>query len=396
MTDLAKYYQILGLETNASPERVKQAYRDLVQVWHPDRFAHDERLRRVAQEKLKEINGAYEIIKAALFEAGIILGPAQSGESGFPSNDVPPSGSGKGFPQSGAKRGKSRTTLSFLALAVIVAAALMFLEKARRNDMGISSEPNPIKAKATNVATNQVASIVTDSPPPKQVEALAQVPVPRGWALSLDGRGYVRIATTDSLTGTFTVECWASTRSYLQSQTLLSSRTPKEWGFDMQFDGARIHGDIGNGSGWLTDKADASVPYLTDTWYHIAYVVTPRLCVVYVNGIVSGSNDFVSNNPIAYDASHQLFVGAHNSGSGYLDGAIAELRIWETARSQAQIQANMNRRLTGSETGLRGYWRFDEGSGKEALDRSGHGLNGVLVNNAAWSSNAPPLAAPGN
>ena len=56
------YYKILGLEPDASAEEVKQAYRDLAKVWHPDRFAHDTRLQRKAQEKLKEINEAYEIL----------------------------------------------------------------------------------------------------------------------------------------------------------------------------------------------------------------------------------------------------------------------------------------------------------------------------------------------
>jgi hypothetical protein len=58
------WYSVLGLEPGASPERVKQAYRDMVQVWHPDRFEHNPRLRRKAQDKLKEINKAYEMLNS--------------------------------------------------------------------------------------------------------------------------------------------------------------------------------------------------------------------------------------------------------------------------------------------------------------------------------------------
>jgi len=94
-----------------------------------------------------------------------------------------------------------------------------------------------------------------------------------------------------------------------------------------------------------------------------------------------------------YDADHRLFVGALNPDSGYLTGCLADLRIWETARSQLQIHANMNRRLTGTEPGLRGYWPFDEGAGTTALDRTGHGLTGTLVEGANWTTNAPPLPA---
>jgi phage baseplate assembly protein gpV len=57
-----RYYHVLGVEPGASLEEVKEAHRDLVKVWHPDRFADDPRLQRKAQEKLKDINQAYEQI----------------------------------------------------------------------------------------------------------------------------------------------------------------------------------------------------------------------------------------------------------------------------------------------------------------------------------------------
>ncbi len=59
---MEKYYKILDINTNATEQDVKQAYRDLVKVWHPDRFTHDPKLRKKAEEKLKEINEAYQKI----------------------------------------------------------------------------------------------------------------------------------------------------------------------------------------------------------------------------------------------------------------------------------------------------------------------------------------------
>jgi preprotein translocase subunit Sec63 len=56
--------ELLGLKPGASPEEMNQAYRDLVNVWHPDRFGDNERLRRKAEEKLKDINAAYEYIRS--------------------------------------------------------------------------------------------------------------------------------------------------------------------------------------------------------------------------------------------------------------------------------------------------------------------------------------------
>ena len=66
MDDMHRYYEILGLTPDAPIEARKQAYKDLVKVWHPDRFAHDPRLQQKAQEKLQEINEAYETVHSFL------------------------------------------------------------------------------------------------------------------------------------------------------------------------------------------------------------------------------------------------------------------------------------------------------------------------------------------
>jgi len=58
--NIAHYYEILGLEPGASEEEVKQAYRDLSRVWHPDRFANEPGLQQKAREKIKGIEEAYE------------------------------------------------------------------------------------------------------------------------------------------------------------------------------------------------------------------------------------------------------------------------------------------------------------------------------------------------
>lgn len=55
--------EILGLKPGASQEEVTQAYRDMANVWHPDRFVNNVRLQKKGEEKLKEINSAYEYIR---------------------------------------------------------------------------------------------------------------------------------------------------------------------------------------------------------------------------------------------------------------------------------------------------------------------------------------------
>lgn len=54
--------QTLGLTSDATPDLIEDSYRTLVKVWHPDRFAHDPKLRKDAEEKLKEINGAHDYL----------------------------------------------------------------------------------------------------------------------------------------------------------------------------------------------------------------------------------------------------------------------------------------------------------------------------------------------
>lgn len=64
--ELFEDYATLGVRSDATPEEVKQAYRDLAKVWHPDRFdGGDTRLRQKAEEKLKVINDAYARIQEA-------------------------------------------------------------------------------------------------------------------------------------------------------------------------------------------------------------------------------------------------------------------------------------------------------------------------------------------
>ncbi|NEQ76992.1 MAG: J domain-containing protein [Okeania sp. SIO2C9] len=63
MDEINQYYKILELEPGASLDQVKQAYRDLAFVWHPDRFAQNTRLQAKAQIRLKEINEAYRKLR---------------------------------------------------------------------------------------------------------------------------------------------------------------------------------------------------------------------------------------------------------------------------------------------------------------------------------------------
>ena len=54
-------YKVLGVSENATPEEIRKAYLALVKKYHPDRYA-DGPMKDMANEKLKEINQAYELL----------------------------------------------------------------------------------------------------------------------------------------------------------------------------------------------------------------------------------------------------------------------------------------------------------------------------------------------
>ncbi|MBR2520616.1 MAG: DnaJ domain-containing protein [Oscillospiraceae bacterium] len=54
-------YKVLGISPGASEQEIKKAYRELARKYHPDNF-HDNPLADLAQEKMKEINEAYDTL----------------------------------------------------------------------------------------------------------------------------------------------------------------------------------------------------------------------------------------------------------------------------------------------------------------------------------------------
>lgn len=56
-------YKVLGVTPAASDEDIKEAYRSLAKKYHPDQYA-DSPLKELADEKMKEINEAYDTITA--------------------------------------------------------------------------------------------------------------------------------------------------------------------------------------------------------------------------------------------------------------------------------------------------------------------------------------------
>jgi uncharacterized protein YjbI with pentapeptide repeats len=82
MEDLAHCYLLLGLEPGASLEDVNQAYKDLAFVWHPDRLPSDNpRLQEKAQEKLKQINYARDLLRSHRSKPNPVWTPSSTQKS---------------------------------------------------------------------------------------------------------------------------------------------------------------------------------------------------------------------------------------------------------------------------------------------------------------------------
>lgn len=68
----------------------------------------------------------------------------------------------------------------------------------------------------------------------------------------------------------------------------------------------------------------------------------------------------------------QAMIAANPSGGEGLIGAIDEVRVWDVARTSAQIAQDYNAALLGPEPDLIAYYKMDEGSGSGVADSAGN------------------------
>jgi hypothetical protein len=62
--NLKQCYALLEIQEDADKADIRRAYRDLVAIWHPDRYQDNPRLQEKATEKLKALNAAYGMLMA--------------------------------------------------------------------------------------------------------------------------------------------------------------------------------------------------------------------------------------------------------------------------------------------------------------------------------------------
>ncbi|MEQ9482512.1 LamG domain-containing protein [Coleofasciculus sp. F4-SAH-05] len=111
-----------------------------------------------------------------------------------------------------------------------------------------------------------------------------------------------------------------------------------------------------------------------NTWTHLAGTYDGQTMRFYVNGQLSDSQ----TTTFSPNTTYPLRIGAGNTETNpdyYFPGQIDAVAIWQRDRSQAEIQADMNRRLQGNETDLVAYYTFING---EANDRGPNGYHGTI------------------
>src|SRR5436190_672059 len=120
MHSLNRHFETLDLTPDASLDDVKRAYRDLAQVWHPDRYAHNPRLQSKAEQRLKAINEAYQALIAEPTVFHRTDASAPSNARAIPTNSGSPR---QARPQptkpTATKRNWGWTIAAFVSLAII-------------------------------------------------------------------------------------------------------------------------------------------------------------------------------------------------------------------------------------------------------------------------------------
>ncbi len=195
-----------------------------------------------------------------------------------------------------------------------------------------------------------------------------------------------------------------------------SALTVEAWINPFDVSGVLFRGIAENGVGfWFTLQSyDNSVVTLTISngptssastpggsavvgrWDHFAGTYDGVTMRVYHNGELVAENDHVSGGPIGL--AYPVIIGLRG-GAGTFPGVIDEVRIWNVVRTEGEIRTWMGRPLTGSEPGLLGYWRFNEGAGQVITDTTAYGVDGVLGSTPAsesddpqWTNQVPPVA----
>lgn len=196
---------------------------------------------------------------------------------------------------------------------------------------------------------------------------------------------YVQIPASTAFnfgTGDFTVEAWFRTSS--SADMSLIGRGDGSSGLALLI-------IAGQPVLWVGDELMISPAVLNDgVWHHVAGVRQSGNLLIYVDGVLSGTPQA---NVKTVPSSGPLYLGDWEFASWRFAGRIDEVRIWNVARSQLQINDKKDRCII-SGAGLVAKYGMEEGTGSVLNDLVGSN-NGTLMNMTGASWVASGLVCPG-
>lgn len=157
----------------------------------------------------------------------------------------------------------------------------------------------------------------------------------------------------------------------------------------------------GNLYAWYARTPSAGVtgiPYGVDggfiadgQWHHIAFVVSAGGGWLYVDGNLRASAGWFGSAG-ATTTSEPLQFGRYATYGNSFLGELDEITLWNRALTAAEINYLKHRRLQGTEDGLLGYWRANEGSGGVLNSSAPGAFHGNIVNQLGWVNSFAAVA----
>ena len=189
------------------------------------------------------------------------------------------------------------------------------------------------------------------------------------------------------ITGDMTIETWVNFETIGSDRFLLSkwdgSSNRSYLLFYKQSKSAIRFNVSSNGSN--ASSVDFSFTPTLSTWYHLAITYDASLgsAEMFVNGISQSTK--TGMNIGIYDSTADFIIGSKEGTSFYFDGLIDDVRIWDVIRTDAEILANYNKELTGTESNLQGYWKLNN----SANDLTSNGNDLTENNSPVYSTDVP-------
>lgn len=201
-------------------------------------------------------------------------------------------------------------------------------------------------------------------------------------ALQLDGTDdYLNTSFGNYTFANYTIEMWINSADYLANDVYVTWRQNTQ----VILGGWAVDGSFNNSSAGLMPieaNSGSGTALSPGSWHHVALVYNGSERIYYIDGIMVSTvttTGSLITDPLYVQG---LTIGARFDGSQqFTNTAFEDVRIWETARTLSEINANIVANLTGNESGLVAYYRFDDGVGSTTVtDLTGNGHDLTLVN----------------